>query len=628
MRPWTMLAATGTVCFWVWGAPGANANEGENVLYVRPDIVVTATRTARAVETLPASVDVIDAFDVESAQAVGVDELLRFICGADVQGSGVPGAPIKLSLRGLTPGFQSKRVLVLVDGRRYNDPFQGNADFGLLPADGIERIEVLRGPGSALYGSNAMGGVINIITRRGARTPHTRLWAAGGTHNTVHVRAAHGQQAGPLDAFVSGSHMQTDGHLVNADGSARDWTAANVSGNIGYALSERSDLRLFLGAYAGQGTDENSERKVRKDFQSLRWDWEGDGPAAPAWTVQLYRTADNQEYDWTYPGEGLYRLHSLGAGVQHSVRAAGRHRLTLGSEVREDRADVRDVTATIDKSETTGGIFAQDEISLSERWQATLGVRYDDTSAYRGEWSPRAALLYRWSGDTSLFASVNRAHRAPAFSDRYVRTEYGGALFVGNPDLVPETLTAGEVGWRRRWGRGASTELAGFCNRMDDTFDFMMDPDGVFRTRNITRSVTYGIEAQMRLRIGEGLDLVARGSFTDGEYRAAADPNVEGNRPAYLAREKASVGVHYTGWRGMTHLLQVRYTGERYADAQNTDANRLGGHAVADWSARFPVTHTVALTLRIDNLTDETYREFVQFEQPGRTFLAGAEAVF
>ena len=250
------------------------------------EMVVTATRTRRNLFDLPASIEIIDTAGVEAANAISVDELFKTATGVNLQGSGFPGSAIRLNLRGLTTGFQSKRVLVLVDGRRINDQFQGNVEFALIPADSIERIEILRGPASALYGSNAMGGVILITTRNGkglgkGAGPHglpaTRARAAGGSHGTCHFRLSHGGRNGPLDYLVTGSHVDTEGYTRNTDGTDRDWSARNLAGNFGWQIDENTELRFFTGAYWGTGTDENSDRESRKDYQHalVRHLWPG-----------------------------------------------------------------------------------------------------------------------------------------------------------------------------------------------------------------------------------------------------------------------------------------------------------------------------------------------------------------
>jgi len=591
-------------------------------------MVVTATRTAKSMLDVAASVQVIDVSDMDVANAITVDELFKTMVGVDLQGSGEPGSGIKLSLRGLTTGYQSKRVLVLVDGRRVNDAFQGNAEFAVLPTDAIERIEILRGPASALYGSNAMGGVINIITRRGAKDPLTRLKVAFGPDNTQHYRVLHGWRTGIVDYMIAGSHTGTDGYVKNSDGTDRDWEARNVDANLGMALGDDSELRIFLGGHAGEGTDENSDREVTKDYQAIAYMLGGSEEGQAQLLLRAYRNRQEDEYDWKYPGVGVYEGETLGGEVQQSFWVADRHRVTVGADAREDAVEADDVQQAIDEDASVYAVYVQDEYYLGDTVQVTAGVRSDHDSDFGDELSPRLGLLLQADPAVDLFASVSQAHRAPSLSDRHVRTEYNGFLFVGNPDLQPETLTAYEIGGRGRMNDVLQGEVAIFYNDMDDSFDFILTTNRVFENRNVTRAETYGVEAGLRCRLAKGLSSFVNYSFTDGQYdEFGQDPRVEGNQLAYLAKNKVNFGLEYTAKRH-THALRCRYADSRFGDAENSEENKMDAYLVADWRSRVKLTDAADLTLNVDNIFDESYEELPGVERPGRIFMAGVEVEF
>jgi outer membrane cobalamin receptor len=592
------------------------------------DVVVTPTRTARLLVDVPGSVQVLDRGFVTRANPIRVDELFKHVVGVDLQGSGISGSDIKLNLRGLTPGFQSKRLLVLVDGRRFNEQFQGNAEFAVLPADSIERIEILRGPASALYGSNAMGGVINVVTRRGTEKPVTQLKAEAGSFSTRHYRASHGHKRGKVDYFVSGSHVRTDGHSANSDGTDRDWAAWNIAGNVGVALTPDSGIRLFLGGYRGEGTDENSEKEAEKDYQALVYKLQWHEPRDADLLVRVYRNGDDHTYDWKFPGRGLYDQETLGGEIQQSIWLDRRNRLSAGGEWRRDAVDIDEVTGPVDEDLSVASAYAQDELYLSDMLQVTAGVRYDDDSDFGGEWSPRLGALCRLSPAAEVFASFNRAHRSPGLSDRYVRAEFNGRLFEGNPDLQPETLTAYEAGIRGRINSRAAAEVAVFYNDLEGAFDFVMDPDGVFRVRNVTGEEIVGVEAGLRVDLNDSWSAFANYSYTDGTYDDFPAPAVEGNQLAYLAGNKAAVGIGYDGKGRLAASLTCRYVDKRYADAQNTDANRMDDYIVVDGRARLRMTDNAHLTLNVDNVFDKTYEAFPGREEPGFSILGGAEMTF
>ena len=626
------LAKTLAVAAVVAGQGAAVLAEGEPVRV--PEIVVTATRTAKNAQDVPASVDVITAEQAKSSGAATVDQLLPNIVGVELLGSGVAGPSSKVSLRGLTPEFLSKRVLVLMDGRRLNEQYQGSVEFGLLPADGVERIEVLRGPASALYGSNAEGGVINVVSQTGrtlaqSGEPTTRVSAAGGSYASELYRFSHGGVEGALDYFVAGSYFQTDGYTQNSDGTDRDWQAWNASGNAGWTLTKDAELRFFTGAYGGQGTDENSDRTTEKNYQNLLYTWNWSDPLDAQLQVRAYRNYERHVYDWKFPGKGIYRQDTYAAEVQQSLWASDRHFVTGGFESRRDAVDIDEFTGPIDRSATLAAFYAQDEVHVTESFWVTAGLRNDHNSGFGDELSPRLGLLWKATESTDLYTSFNRAHRAPSLSDRYVNAMYNGFQFIGNPDLGPETLLAYEVGWRQRVTDRVQFELAVFHNDLKDGFDFMLDPDGVFRVRNITRIRNTGVEGSVRCRLTTRLSGFVNYTYTDGTYAEfPANPGAEGNPLAFLAQDKGSVGLEYQGQKVGHHSVSCRVASARYADAENTPENRMPGYAVVCWKSRVPIAPWTTATLTVDNLFDRSYREAPGLDQPGQNVMLGVEAAF
>jgi iron complex outermembrane recepter protein len=271
----------------------------------------------------------------------------------------------------------------------------------------------------------------------------------------------------------------------------------------------------------------------------------------------------------------------------------------------------------------------QDEVHFNESWKLTAGVRNDYSSDYGDEWSPRAGLLYRVNPRAEVYGSINRAYRAPSISDRFVMTEFNGILFEGNPDLKPETLTAYELGTRCRPVDGLSIELTAFADDMRDTFDFLLNSDGVFRNQNVTRSRIVGVESAVRYQFTEEVSAFANYTFTDGTYEDfPPDPPVEGNRLSYLARNRAGAGVQYARANGFSTGVEGRYVGSRFGDAQNTEANEMGSYVVADWHTRVPVAKHTVLTLDLANLFDVDYEDFPGVDGPPFVAMGGVELTF
>ncbi|MHC4253513.1 MAG: TonB-dependent receptor plug domain-containing protein, partial [Planctomycetota bacterium] len=183
-----------------------------------PEIVVTAERTPTEIEDLGGGIDVVRPDDAPGPKA-GVSELLSSVVGVGVQGGDFVGEKATVNTRGIQGMYGVQRTLVLSDGVPINDAYLGDADLRLFSLGMIDRIEVVRGPGSALYGSNALGGVVNVISRRGGETPETELSVFAGGHDTYGGSLGHGGRVGALGYFLSGEMLSTNGYIRNPDGS-------------------------------------------------------------------------------------------------------------------------------------------------------------------------------------------------------------------------------------------------------------------------------------------------------------------------------------------------------------------------------------------------------------------------
>jgi len=252
---------------------------------------------------------------------------------------------------------------------------------------------------------------------------------------------------------------------------------------------------------------------------------------------------------------------------------------------------------------------------------------YDDD--YGKELSPHLGVLWNVSPNDQLYGSIHRAHRAPGLSDRYVKVVFNGLLFEGNPDLTPETLTAYEIGYRSKIYDFLTFEFSGFYNQMKDTFDFMFDPDGVFRNRNVTEAQTYGMESTFTFHVNSKVSSVINYSFTDGTYeKFPQNPIVEKNQLAYLAKHKAGMGLFIAFPHGCQHSIICRYVDQRFGDAENSKMKKMNPYITTDLRSHIRIKKHVALLLNIDNIFDTAYEDFPDENQPGRLFLFGIKTTF
>ena len=214
--------------------------------------------------------------------------------------------------------------------------------------------------------------------------------------------------------------------MNNTDGSDRDFEAQYVTGNIGWHFNKDAEIRIHLGGYRGDGTDDSSEKDIEKNYQSVSYKLKWNSLNDARLLVRLYRNNDHFEYDWNYPGKGIYRLSTWSGEVQQSMWLGDRHLIVAGFENRQDDADIDEVTNNIDERDTITSGYFQDEFHITKKFHLTTGVRLDYNSNYGNEFSPHIGALMNLSPTSQLYGSFNRAHRAPGLSDRFVKVTYWG----------------------------------------------------------------------------------------------------------------------------------------------------------------------------------------------------------
>ncbi len=596
-----------------------------------PPIVVTAGRMERPLTNMPAAVQVVERQAITESGATSIDNALGRIAGADHDSYGLPGAGVKFDLRGLTADYQSKSALVLMDGRRVNEAFQGNVEYAQLVPDNVDHVTVIKGPGSYAYGSGALGGVVDIESRSGCNSePFVELSAAGGNYETYTAHADGGGQFGPFDAYAGVGHVQTAGYRPVPSELAVDWDAEDYFGNFGWAPGPNDEFRLLTGFYDGDGTDREGPRTVQRSYETGIWNHAWDQDRDEQLTVRGYNTFEHSTYDVVM--DDLFRdyhLRTSGADVQETLHPCEDLHLLFGGDVHQDAADITDF-ASFDHSEWMGGLFAEGDIDLTDKLVLSLGARFDKHESFDGRVSPRAALLYRLEPGMEVYASVSQAYRTPGISDRFIDTKFGPYEIIGNPELKPTILTCYETGIRQRIGNTAFWSAAVFHNDIRDAFDFTFSPPASLMNVNASRSYTQGIETEGQVELGAGFDAFANASYTQAKVTEDIDPNVVDKRLANLAPLKAAAGL---GWHNdrQSHGFSGRYEGGRFEDAQNN--TKLGAYTLFNWFSRYAITKNFSLTLNIDNLFDHSYHVYDLTEPNGiqavgRRFMVGGEARF
>jgi iron complex outermembrane receptor protein len=635
-------------------------------------VVVSAGRVEQALQDVPSNVTVLTREDIERSAARTVDDLLRQIPGFSLfrRSSSLVANPTTqgVSLRGIGPSGVS-RTLVLLDGVPLNDPFGGWVYWSKVPLESIERIEVVRGGGSALYGSYALGGVINIVTQKPQATG-VQGKIDGGTRDTIDANLETNVVKGPLGLSLRGNVFSTGGYpiiqenqrgAVDIDADSRHQT---FIGRLEYAPLTNASLYLggsYFNEDRGNGTplQENSTEAgyiaAGGKFQS------GDGSDWQATVysqlqtftstfsrISLDRNSEVLTLDQTVPSTGV------GGSLQWTKPLFARHLVTAGVDARwidgQSDEDILNFagTAVTTRREAGGqqhfvGVFAQDIFKPLERLQITGALRFDywqngdasrtDRTPATGRvtktpfadrtdtaLSPKFAILYRATDSLSLRASAYQAFRAPTLNELYRQFRVGNVVTLANAELGAERLTGGEIGFDYAVGESWLAKLTGFWNELKDPVSnvtlsapFPADcPAGtVCRQRqNLGRTRSRGVEAELHYRPARQWDLSASYLYNDSEVlKFPADPSLEGKRVPQVPKHTYTLGVQYLNPRFINAAVQGRFVGDQFEDDRNE--NELDSFFTVDLSLWRPIPLPYAAAseafVAVENLLDTTY---------------------
>lgn len=582
-------------------SPWALANELDAIL-------VTATRTAQTADETLSSVTVITRKEIERKQAQSVQDLLRGVPGISIANSGGLGKDTSVFLR----GTESDHVLVLIDGVKVGSATLGTTAFQDIPVEQIERIEIVRGPRSSLYGSEAIGGVIQLFTRKGGGELKPFVSFGGGSNQTysASVGVSGGGERGGFSLSASG--IDTGGFNAcegkPSPGGAGCFTTEpdqdgyrNLSGSLytGYRFNTGAEVDVHAlrahGKAGFDGTVVNESEPVQQVLGgTLRFS------LAKLSRVTLTAGRSRDESDNFKDGAFQTRFDTQRdtLAVQNDLSIAPEHLLTLGADYQDDRVD----------STTAFAVAARDNTGLFVQYQGAFGghdvqgsLRQDDNEQFGKRNTGGAAWGYALDKNRRLTVSYGTAFKAPSFNELY----FPG---FGTSTLRPEKSDSFELGLggKSAWGYWS---LNAYETRIDDLIAF---DASIFAPANIDQARIRGLETVVGTRL-HGWDLNANLTLLDPQNRAqdANDGNVLPRRAKQSLRVDADRDFgHY---RFGTTLLAA---GKRYDDLANTQ--RLSGYATIDLRTEVALTKNWRAQARVENLLDKDYETAAYFTQPGR----------
>ncbi len=563
-------------------------------------VVVTATRTAQTVDDSLSPVIVITREEIERNQAVDVAELLRFHAGLDIARTGGAGSQTSLFLR----GTESDHTLIMIDGVKFNPGTTGGAALQNINPEQVERIEIVKGPRSTLYGSEAIGGVINIITHRG-KTKGT--YASGsmslGEDRTRKFSANVAHTGDNYRAGFAVAINNTDGFPARISSTAGDNGNRNTSINtyVGTTLNNGLDIELSHWQSRGNNSYLNFSLATRdQDFTNSVTALTFKADPSDIWssTLKLSRMEDdldqNQSTNNSRTTRNVLDWQNDIEVNQHNLVTAG---ISLSSEQTTSVG-----FSSYDERTSVNAIFLQDNIKYGNQ-QLLLAARNTDHEDFGNHSTWNIEYGIQATPTVKLLAGVGTAFRAPTGNDRYG--------FGGDPDLQPETSRNIELGLRYQPTKHHNFSVSAFDNKIKNLINLIQVPAGSFNfvATNVGRTRIKGIELGYQ--------------FAKGPWQARAEaifqnPRNEDTDTLLLRRAKRSLTASVVYTKGPYRIGADMLATSKRDDASNVT---LAAYTTVNLNAGYAFDKDWSLQARLENIFDEEYELVNDYTTPGRTML-------
>ncbi len=590
-----------------------------------PEMVVTPTGQAVSVNQLGHSVSVITADQIVANGWRTLPEALRSMPGMHIVQSGAPGSTVSIFVR----GSRTSHVLVLVDGVRMNDPSAPTREAysSGLDLTHVERIEVVRGPQSGLYGADAISGVINIITKRSGEGTHGAVSMEAGSYDTYRASAEVMSRQGKVSGSASVSYLDSKGFSsaseafegnTEADGVER----LNASARVGVDASDAVSLEAFVRYVewssdydAGSGPNADAEGNVADNEQMLTGFRAKLGTLGSRWqqTVRAQYSSFDRTFEDSW-GRSSFDGDNWETEWRHDLAVSDAHNLSLGLSYRDESAE-SDSLATV--SADNKAAYLQDQMHYGA-FDAVVGLRYDDHEAFGDKVTYRLAPSYLVEKTkTRLKGSVGTGYKAPSLYQLYAPATVWGP--VGNADLKPETSLGWDVGIEQTLLPDRITMgVTYFASDVEDLIDYGVG------YQNVSEVESRGVELLLSVTPTDRLSIDATFTYTDSENTDTGEKLIR------IPKDRATLAVGYAISSRARANASVLYVGSRndvYYDATMFASVpvKADAYTVVNLSGSVDVCDTVTLFARIDNLFDETYSEVYGYGTAGLSAYGGVK---
>ncbi len=566
-------------------------------------ILITASRFEQTTTQSIAPATVITRQELEQSQPKSVAEAVAQAAGIQIVNSGGYGQTSSIYMRGL----DQKRMLVLVDGVQVGSATMGEASLQHFPVDQIERIEIVRGARSSLYGSNAIAGVIQIFTHKAKQNqPYGEIEAGLGSNDTRQIAANGGWANETSRISASASRFTSDGFDV-WDKEGEDGEDKDGYENKAFKLNAEHQLdnvMLFGGFQHVEGNNDYDQcskpdwsktNDCRSLFKNTTVNLGAKAQLSDSLSLntQLSQHKDSSQEEVEGVKADKFKTQSRFFSLQGNYLINPHHTLITGFDYKADEISGSGVTQYLDDSRDNQALFALWQWQKS-RFSAAISGRIDDNEAFGSFDTYGVELGLELTDDLKLTASRATAFNAPTFNDLY-SPDTGWT--AGNPDVEPETSSTNSLGLNYQITPALYTELNLYKTDVDDLINWAPDASDKWMPSNVDSVEIEGAELSAQLQL-DNTRLHAQLEWLDAENKKT------GNTLIYRAKKKASLRATQTLGK-FTLGSSILYTGKRYADEANTD--QLKAYTLIDLDGQYQVNRALSFKLTVKNLTDKDY---------------------
>ncbi|MFN3785426.1 MAG: TonB-dependent vitamin B12 receptor [Thiothrix sp.] len=596
MKLFPIAAQLGTVTLYLLASPLALAEEAATL----DTIVVTADRKARTIDETLAPVSIITRADLDKYQATSIPDVLRHVPGINFSNSGGVGKATSVFVR----GTNSSQVLVLIDGIKIGSATTGTVAFEDLPLEQVERIEVVRGPRSSLYGSEAIGGVIQIFTRKGGKGFQPAISVSAGSHNTqkANINLAGGDTTTWYN--LNAGTEKTDGFNAtannkepDADGYARNSIALRAGHRFSTSTEAEVSLLQAQGNNDYDGSFVNQSEFVQQAVSGKLRHSVGDKAVL---TAQLGQAKDESDNFKDGAFKSRFNTTRNTASLQADIELNASNGLTVGLDQQQDKVESSTVY-TVNSRDNTG-VFGNYQTKLGAT-QFDIAVRQDDNEQFGKHTTGSVAVGHDLPNGTRLTAAYGTAFKAPTFNNLYFP-------FSGDATLKPEQSANTEIGVA---GKALNGKVQWAANAFHNSIDNLISyPPPTYDVSQTDKAQIQGVELSAGTQLG-GWDVNANVTLQRPENRSGTHA---GKRLILRPEQFASVDIDRN--LGKVHVgATLHAEGKRYTDVANTDSTKLPGYSTLDLRADYQLAKSWTAGVKIGNVFDKNYQTNSGYNQDG-----------